>query len=404
VVTKVDELDLPAFDYSDPQFVGEAYHERLRALREQHWLARTPIAILVLDRSAGEFFLRSRATAFPGREIAGLFDITSGPLFDHIDANILNLSDDLHRRLRGIVSRAFTPAAAVRWRPVMREILEDLWAGIDGRGRMEVVSELAKPYPSRTIAAIFGAPAQDAARLHEWSTWVQKQFDLRALSTELAQVEAAVVEVNAYVEQLLSGSSEHAEGSLLGALLAAEADGDRLSHEECVNLAVNVLAGAIDTTQSQLSHALHLFAAHPDQWQRLGASPELAPAAVTEVLRIEPVAPFTARVCREDVEYDGVQFPAGTIVAISAERANRQLEGGEDFDITAERDGRLLTFGAGQHLCLGANLARAELEEALAFLAPRTSELALDGEPGLGGVEGIYGVEQLALRWTPRTP
>jgi cytochrome P450 len=121
---------------------------------------------------------------------------------------------------------------------------------------------------------------------------------------------------------------------------------------------------------------------------------------VQEVLRFEPITPFTARICLEDVEYRGVEFPAGTIVAVCAERANREgSAGGEQFDITAERDGRLLTFGAGTHFCLGANLARAELEEALRFLAPRMPGLALDGDPELGGVEGIYGVDALPLHW-----
>ena len=94
-MTLVSELDLPEFDYGDSDFVGETYHRRLQALRERSWLARSPIALLVLDRAAGEYFLRSRATAFPGRQIAELFDITSGPLFDHIDSNILNLSDGI---------------------------------------------------------------------------------------------------------------------------------------------------------------------------------------------------------------------------------------------------------------------------------------------------------------------
>jgi hypothetical protein len=402
-MTLVSELDLPEFDYSDPGFVGESYHRRLQALREQSWLARSPIALLVLDRAAGEYFLRSRATAFPGRQIAELFDITSGPLFDHIDSNILNLSDDRHRRLRSIVSRAFTPVAADRWRPVMRQILEQLWDDLGADGRIELVAALAKPYPALTIASVLGAPAEDAPRLHEWSTWVQRQFDLRALSTELPRIEVAVLEVNEYVEALLARPRQQTEGSLLGALLDAEADGDRLSHLECVNLAVNVLAGAIDTTQSQLSHAMHLFAIHPGQWERLGASPDLVPAAVTEVLRMEPVAPFTARVCLEDIDYDGVLFPAGSIVAICTERANRELEGGESFDITAERAGRPLTFGAGAHFCLGAHLARAELEEALEFLAPRMPSLVLDDPVTYGSIEGIYGVETLPLRWKPST-
>jgi Cytochrome P450 len=119
-----------------------------------------------------------------------------------------------------------------------------------------------------------------------------------------------------------------------------------------------------------------------------------------QMLRFEPVAPFTARICLDQVEYRDVIFPPGTIVAVCAERANRQGEDGESFDIAASRDTRLLTFGAGTHYCLGVNLARAELEEALAFLAPRTRGLALDGPPQLGGVEGIYGIDKLPVIWS----
>jgi cytochrome P450 len=397
-MTLVTDLDLPDFALSDPDLVGEAYHRRLAALSQQSWLARSPIAVLVLDRAAGEFFLRARATAFPGRQIAELFGITGGPLFEHIVANIINLSDATHRRLRSIVAGAFTPVAADQWRPVMRQILDQLWAGLEQDGRTESVAALAKPYPALTIATVLGAPSGDAPRLHNWSTWVQRQFDIRALSTDLALIEAAVVEIYDYVHALLAGPPD--PSTLLGALQAAEADGERLSHVECVNLAVNVLAGAIDTTQSQLSHALHLFATHPDQWALLDTSPDLVPGAVMEVLRMEPVTPFTARLCLEDIEYRNVVFPAGTIVAICAERANREGEGGEHFDIATGRDSRLLTFGAGPHYCLGANLARAELEEALRFLAPRMPGLDLDGPVSFGGIEGIYGIEALRLRWS----
>lgn len=399
-MTLVTELDLPEFDFADPVPGGEDYHARLGALRAEGWLARTPIALLVLDRAAGDAFLRSRSTAFPGREIAALFGITSGPLFDHIDANILNLTDERHRRLRSIVNRAFSPAAADRWRPRMREILADLWRPLEAVERTDFVETFAKPYPARTIAAVLGAPPEDAPRLEGWSSLVQRQFDIRALSSELAQIEAAVVEVNDYVERLLSAADGHPPDSLLGALVAAEADGDRLSHAECVNLAVNVLAGAVDTTQSELAHAMHLFATHPSEWRKVRDDASLVPGAVDEVLRFEPVAPFTARVCVDDVTVKDVTFPAGTIVAICAERANRDIDGGEEFDVAAPREARSLTFGAGPHFCLGANLARAELEEAVGFLAPRMPGLTLEERPSFDGIEGIYGVDSLRLAWS----
>ena len=395
----VSELDLPTFDYTAPDFAADRYHQQLAETRRLGWLARSPLAYMVLDHDSGEFFLRSKATAFPGRQIAEFFGVTGGPLADHIDANILNLSGEQHRRLRSLVGPALTPRKADRWRPVMRGFLEGLWGQVAAHGSCDFAAAVAKPYPSLTIATVLGAPHQDAGRLQEWSSWVQRQFDIRALSTNRDEIERAVTEVQEYVTELLEIRRTDPGDDLISDLLSARDHGDRLSADECVQLVVNLLAGGIDTTSAQLAHAIRLFAARPAQWELLAADPALAPRAVDEVLRFEPVTPFTARICLEQTEHRGVTFPAGTIVAVCTERANRQGESGEDFDITAVREVRLLTFGAGTHYCLGANLARAELEEALAFLAPRTPGLALDGPPQLGGVEGIYGIDKLPIVW-----
>jgi cytochrome P450 len=398
-MTVVTELDLPEIDYNTPDFGPRTYHEQLAKARERGWLAHSPLAYVVLDGESGDFFLRARQTAFPGRQIAEIFGITSGPLRAHIDANILNLTGDKHRRLRSLVGHAFTPRAADRWRPAMREFLAQFWDEADNSNKLEFVTTIAKPYPSRVIAAVLGAPARDAPRLHHWSNMVQRQFDIQALATQIPDIERAAVEAHEYVTKLLDDRRNNPGTDLITALIHAEEHGDKLTRDECVNLVLNVLAGGVDTTQSQLAHAMRLFAGHPAQWDLLAKNPdELAPAAVQEVLRFEPIAPFTARIVLEDTEHRGVLFPAGTIVAVCAERANREA-GGETFDITAARDAKLFTFGAGAHFCLGANLARAELEEALKFLAPRMPGLTLDGEPVLGGVEGIYNVESLPLRW-----
>jgi cytochrome P450 len=402
-MTVVTELELPEIDYNMPGFGPDTYHQLLGEARQRNWLAHSPLAYIVLDGESGDFFLRARQTTFPGRQIAELFGITSGPLHDNVENNILNLTGDKHRRLRSLIGHAFTPKAADRWRPAMREFLAQLWDGLgaDAGDGTEFVTAIAKPYPSATIAAVLGAPIADAGRLQHWSSMVQRQFDIAALSTQIPDIERAVVEANTYVTDLLEQRKSQPGDDLISTLLAAEEEGDRLSHDECINLVLNLLAGGVDTTQSQLSQALRLFAEHPGQWALLAANPELhVKKAVTEVLRFEPIAPFTARIVLADIEHRGVLFPAGTIVAVCAERANREAEGSETFDITAERDGKLFTFGAGAHYCLGVNLARAELEEALTFLAPRMPDLELAGEPTLGGIEGIYNVESLPLRWS----
>jgi cytochrome P450 len=379
----VTELDLPELDYTEQSFGNTEYHARLATLRRHTWLARSPLAYLILEREPGELFLRSRATAFPGRQIATFFGITAGPLADHIDRNMLNLSGERHRRLRTIAGPALGPRAVDEWRPLMRQALTRLWPART-RG-CEFVGTVAGPYAARVMAAILGAPATDAAQLHDWAEQVQLQFDPNALAASPGQIEAAVVRLTEYVSKLLDRSAQHNLVRNLG----------ELNRDECVNLLVNVIASGITPLREQLSQAVRLFAEHPGQWRTLAGRPGLVPRAASEALRFEPATPFIARICLRDVECRGVLFPAGTVVAVCAERANRETAGGADFDIIAERDDPVLTFGAGPHACLGVSLARAGLEEALAYLAPRAPGLELDDMP----VTGVYGLEKLPVRW-----
>ena len=143
----VTELELPEFDYLADDLTGEVYHQRLAEVRSRGWLASSPLSYVVLDREAGEFFLRSKGTAFPGREIADLFGVTGGRLREQIDANILNLTGARHRRLRALVGQAFSPRAADAWRPVMRGYLERLWAGIEPATSAEFVARPGQAVP-----------------------------------------------------------------------------------------------------------------------------------------------------------------------------------------------------------------------------------------------------------------
>lgn len=404
----ISEMDLPLLDQSDPELRGPRFHERMSELRSSGWLAATAIGAVVLDRESSELFLRSRATTFPGLKLAELFAIDDGALAEELRRNILCIDGPDHRRLRNLVNPAFTPRAADRWRPAMRGFLEQLWAGLDFAGGVwegDLVAALCRPYPAMTIATVMGAPVADAPRLHHWSNWIQKQFDPEALMTERAGIEQAVQEFYAYAHALLDARRAQLGGApaqdLTSELLAAEADGDRLSDVECVNLVLNVLIGGVDTTQAQLAHTMRLFAEHPGEWARLRAEPSLAAAAVDEALRVEPITPFTARIVVEEIEHRGVTFPPGTVVLVASVAANRDgVADGGRFDIARGDGGRLLTFGAGIHHCLGANLARAELQEALGFLAARVATVEPADAPAFGSVNGIYGLDALPLRLT----
>ncbi len=431
-MTLAGELELPSFDYTDPGMYGARFHEAMRELRAEGWLASGPFGYVVLDREAGEFVLRTRAASFPGMKIAEIFGVTEGPLWEQMKRNILHLGGADHSRLRGLVNPALSPRAVERYRPMMRGFLEDLLARATAASasaaaslpasasasaaaaasastasslRCDFVEAFAKPYPSRTIANVMGAPIEDAPKLHHWSNWIQKQFDAVSMASERDEIERAVEEFYEYAKALVQARREDPGDDLISTLIAAEEAGDRLSDVECINLVFNVLAGGVDTTQSQLAHAIRLLAEHPRQWAALRADPSLAAAAVEEALRYEPITPFTARIVDQEITFRDVTFPVETIVMVCAFTGNRDLDEhagtgtAETFDITAERGGaRALTFGAGVHYCVGANLARAELGEALTFLAERFERLELDGEPRYESITGIYGLGKLPVR------
>ena len=403
-MTTVAELELPAFDYTDPSLTGERFHEAMGELRQRSWVARAePVGWFVLDREAVTFFLRSQSATFPGRKLLEVQGVTSGPLYERLKGNLLDLDGDDHRRLRKLVQPSFTPPAADRYRPEMREQLEQLFARVADEGRCEFVEAFAKPYPARMIASVMGAPLADAPRLHKWANRIQEQFDPVKVANELPELERAAAEFLDYTRGLLRERQREPADDLISELVAAEEEGERLTEEECIHLVSAVLVGGVDTTQSQLAHGMRLFASHPGQWRALAEDPSLAANAAEEVLRFEPITPFTARIALEDIEYRDVRFPKDTLIFACSATANRDpqdYEDAESFDIGAERDRtKPLTFGAGPHFCLGASLARAELQEAFAFLAPRMPDLELDGEPEYDSPLGVYGIERLPLRW-----
>lgn len=418
---QVSELELPSFDQTDLTLRGDRFHEVMAELRSGGWLAQQPFGYMVLDREAGEFFLRTRSAIFPGMKIAEIFEVKEGPLYEQMRRNILHVDGADHTRLRSLVNPALSPRAVERYRPVMRDFLEELLgraiaasasAQKNGGGpaeliRCEFVEAFAKPYPSMAIAYVMGAPLDDAPKLHHWSNWIQRQFDAISMASERDGIEQAVEEFYEYAEGLVKARRSEPRDDLITKLIEAEEEGDRLSDMECINLVFNILVGGVDTSQSQLAHAIRLLAEHPQQWELLAREPSLAENAVEEALRYEPITPFTARILTEEVTFRDVTFPKDTMVMVCAFTGNRDLEEGargddgpDSFDITTDRGrARPLTFGAGVHYCLGANLARVELQEGLAFLSERLHGLQLDGEPEYENPSGIYGLAKLPIRF-----
>src|SRR3954468_9977089 len=237
-VTDAATLELPVFEPVDTALYGDRFHEVMADLAAQSWLARTTTGYyLTLDRDAGEVLLPTQSATFPGQMIAEMFGVGPGPLREEIDNNILHIDGERHQRLRNVLNPFFTPRAAQRWRETMRRIISDIADDVINDGRCDFVEAVAVRYPAQVIAAVMGAPLSDAPRLHEWSHWMQSQFDGPALLNDRDKIEAAVVEFYQWCDALIAGRRSSPPGDdLLSLLITAQEGPAQLSDVDVRNL------------------------------------------------------------------------------------------------------------------------------------------------------------------------
>jgi cytochrome P450 len=350
--------------------------------------------------------LRDRRLRGPGMDFARLSGIPEGSRAWQRQAQILLFMEgDDHHRLRRLVSKAFTPRAVESLRPFTRTIIAGLVDAVADDGRCEAVTALCDPFPIPVICALVGVEADRWEDMSRWASDILLSLRLDA-GQFLDRIEAAQAELDDFITELIEQRRARPGDDLLSNLIGVEEEGDRLSSSELLSVVAMMLVAGTDTTRNQLSTVIHTFAEHPDQWALLRSRPELTANAVEEAIRWHPATEGLPRFAVEDIEIGGHLVPAGTVVVLMSMSANHDTEalpGADTFDITRSApDGwHLLTFGGGIHYCLGANLARLELHEAVAELATRFPTLALDGDPVLHPPGSpIGGYSSLPIRWT----
>ena len=403
MATLVTELSLPSTGLLTDQTREERQRE-FRDIAKQTWIARTEIGYSVLTHEAVLGILRDKRWHSATGLISQMRGITDEKFLSRRRVSILNAEGEVHVRLRRLVAPAFSPRSADRLRPFMRETIHSLVDAVAARGEAEVVRDICEPYPIPIICELLGAPKEDWQSFSVWATDVLRIFS-DSVVQDLPIIMKAQDEINAYSRTLINERRTVPRDDLLTDLIRAESDGDKLSADELEMMVEAVIIGGTDTTRNQLGLALALFAEHPDQWKLLAQQPDLASRAVEEVMRYSGAVGGTVRFASEDIEYNGVLFPKGTFVSVSLSTGNfdpSQFLTPEIFDITREPTGQQqLGFGAGIHYCLGASLARAELQESLTILSQRMPSLALNGpvEFKPTGV-GIFGPSSLPVRFT----
>ena len=320
-----------------------------------------------------------------------------------IGGGILSMDPPDHSRLRRLVAKAFTARRVEQLRPVTAAIAGELVDAMRTAGPpADLVEHFSTPLPVRVICRLLGVPASDQ---HLFRTWSEAIISTTSLPPET--VIEYLGSLHAYMAGLIAQRREVATDDLIGAMVQArDEDNDRLTEQEMVELAAGLLAAGHETTVTQLSNFVYVLLTHPEQLAVLRARPELVPGAVEELLRFVPLgaAAAFARYATVDLELGGVRIRAGepVIAAMSAANRDATVFGEPDrLDITREA-GPHLGFGHGVHHCLGAQLARMELQVALGTLLDRLPDLALAvDEKDLEWKSGLLvrGLRSLPVTW-----
>ncbi|GAA3262485.1 cytochrome P450 [Nonomuraea helvata] len=313
--------------------------------------------------------------------------MVSGTALEDDPAALINQDPPEHTRYRRIMQGAFTPRHIERWRPRAAAIAGEL---IDAAGEeFDVVADFALPLPARVICEMLGVPMD---RFEQFRGWTEMFLSTSEASSEARG--AGFAAFMAYAGELIAQHRVRPGDDLIDLLIEARDGGDRLSEAELTHMVFTLIMAGHETTASMIIRGAFRLLCHPEQYAQLAARPELVEAAVEEILRYEgPGGNGLLRLVTEDIELSGGVIPAGSVVLPNPSGANHDpaaFAEPQQFDIrrfAASTVNPHLAFGHGPHYCLGANLARMELQEAFRALATRL--------PGLRAQEDLA-----TLRWT----
>ncbi len=389
----------------DPIF-RERPHEVLKELREKCPVHRDrEFGTVVLSRHGDvEAVLRDRDYGVDPRKAREGDPVRRFVPPEGEEPTMLFLDAPDHQRLRSLVSRSFTPRRAEAWRPLVAEVTRELLDEVDrvGRGEFDLVEALAAPLPAIAIARILGVDPSRQADFKRWSEAANVAFFNPFASPEEQQAGAdALAALDECFATEIAKRREAPAEDLIGRLVAAEEDGDRLTERELVRMCNLLLIAGNVTTSDLIGNGTRVLLQHPGELARLRDEPSRIKNAVEEMLRFDPPVTVSGRISSRDTEIDGVAVDARESVTTLLSSANRDPAGHADpdrFDIDREAIGHV-SFGGGAHLCLGAHLARVEAQEAIGALVARYPRLrAAGGSEVWKQVPSFRGLSQYRVR------
>jgi cytochrome P450 len=370
------------FNPMDPEFVADPYptYHRLRAEDPVH---HSPLGFWILTRYPDVMamlrdprLIKEPIAAF----VAARFGLAGPP--PGLGLSMLDRDPPDHTRLRGLVSKAFTPKALESLRPHIQGIVDDLLEHAVRNGEMDLIEEFAYPLPVRVICEMLGVPVKDHERFKGWGLDIARGLDAIMLPPDSEVGQRSVTgrrALAAYFRELIAERRAAPRDDMLSALIAAEEAGDKLDEEELLATCILLLVAGHETTVNLIGNGTLALLRHPDQLRKLRERPALIGTAVEELLRFDGPVQRTARIPSEDITIGGQTIGKGEMVMPflgAADRDPTQFPDPDLLDIT-RTDNRHIAFGMGIHFCLGAPLARMEGQIAINTLLARLPKLAL---------------------------
>jgi amino acid adenylation domain-containing protein len=396
---------LSLYHLLDPKVLANPYplFHRLRREAPVHWDSFLHAWIVTRYADVLEVLQSFSADRTPTPEQLdgmGLSKIT--PLAQLMVKQMLFMDAPAHTRLRGLASKAFTPARIQILREHIGEIVDRLLKQVQAKGGMDVIADLAEPLPAIVTAEMLGVPVSDHRKLKVWSGNFAEMLGNFQHNPDHAEVMLRTVEeMTAYFRDAVEEQKLHPREGLIHSLLTAEIDGDRLSDEEVVANVIITMVGGQETTTNLIGNGLLTLLRHPAEMQKLRADLTLIPSAVEEMLRFESPSQHTARLAPSDRELGGQPIRKRQAVIAVMAAANRDPERFPDpdrFDITRQ-DNRHLAFGYAAHFCFGAPLARMEGQIAFEALLRAFPNISLEPQEFFWRTNlGLRGLQSLKVK------
>ena len=378
------------YDLFAPEAVANSYplFKRMRSEDPVHYSEALGYWVLTryrdIEAAVRDERLSSNRTALFINKLGSL-DVNEIQNFLALTSNMM-IDKDLpdHTRLRKLGKQGFTPRAIESWRSIIQNTTNRLLDRVQNHDGMDVVSDLAIPLPGIIITEIFGVPETDRANMLEWARDIGTFFGAAGGSTiemeELARkADKAAAQFCALIRQLVE-QRRRQPGSDMISLLSVAYQEQGFNLEEVPFLCMEILNAGLLTTTDQIANGVNALLCHPDQLQKLKENPSLINSAVEEMIRFDTSAPFLTRIAKQDLTIGGKDITAGSVIALGFGPANHdpeKFESPEVFDITRTPNEHL-GFGSGTHFCLGAVLARMDLNICFTTLLRRLPNLSFD--------------------------